>query len=136
MLPLSANSDFKNIGEHKSPNPYYDLNGDNMSEKVEIYGSDALDQAIELVLCTEPYERIFNLKLSSPLYKVFFENHNRIDDLMSEVFDQIEYWVPVTILRDEAEIEVDPAYHNLSFQIPYISNDGKIKHIFSRVISK
>ena len=37
MLPLSANPDFKDLGELKSPNPYYDLNGDKLSEHIEIY---------------------------------------------------------------------------------------------------
>ena len=136
MLPLSANPDFQNLGEQRIPNPYYDINGDKLSEHVEIYGSEALDQAIEMVLCTEPRERIFNLGFSSPLYKVLFENHTQIDGLITTIFDEIEYWVPVTIVRDEAKVETIPSEHSVSFQIPYVSNDGKIAHIFSRVISK
>lgn len=136
MLPLSANPDFQNLGEQRIPNPYYDINGDKISEHVEIYGSEALDQAIEMVLCTEPRERIFNLGFSSPLYKVLFENHTQIDGLITTIFDEIEYWVPVTIVRDEAKVETIPSEHSVSFQIPYVSNDGKIAHIFSRVISK
>ena len=105
MLPLSANPDFKDLGELKSPNPYYDLNGDKLSEHIEIYGADALDQMIEAVLCTEPYERIFNLSFSSPLYRVLFENHTQIDSLINMVFDQIEYWVPVSIYRKMLMLE-------------------------------
>ena len=136
MLPLSANPDFQNLGEQKIPNPYYDINGDAISEHVEIYGWEALDQAIEMVLCTEPRERIFNLALSSPLYRILFENHTQIDGLISSVFDMIEFWVPVTIDRDNADVQTIPSEHSVSFRIPYISNDGKIAHIFSRVISK
>lgn len=136
MLPLSANPDFKNLGELKSPNPYYDLNGDKLREHIEIYGSDALDQMIEAVLCTEPYERIFNLSFSSPLYQVLFENHTQIDGLINMVFDQIEYWVPVSIYRDNAEIQTIPNEHAVHFKIPYVSNNGKITHIFNRIISK
>lgn len=136
MLPLSANPDFKNIGEMKVQNPYYDLNGDGLGNHVEIYGTDALDQSIEGVLCTEPYERIFNLSFSSPLYKVLFENHTQIDGLIGLVFDQIEYWVPVTIFRDEAEVQTFPNEHAVQFKIPYVSNDGKFRHTFNRVISK
>ena len=136
MLPLSANPDFKNLGELRTPNPYYDLNGDKLSEHVEIYGSDALDQAIEAVLCTEPYERIFNLSFSSLLYKVLFENHTQIDGLINMVFDQIEFWVPVSIYRSEAEVKTIPNEHSVSFKIPYVSLDGKIVHIFNRIISK
>ena len=136
MLPLSANPDFQNLGEQKVPNPYYDINGDKISKHIEICGSEALDQAIEMVLCTEPRERIFNLGFSSPLYKVLFENHTQIDGLITTIFDEIEYWVPVTIVRDEAKVETIPSEHSVSFQIPYISNDGKIAHIFSRIISK
>lgn len=136
MLPLSANPDFKDLGELKSPNPYYDLNGDKLSEHIEIYGADALDQMIEAVLCTEPYERIFNLSFSSPLYRVLFENHTQIDSLINMVFDQIEYWVPVSIYRDNADIRTNPSEHSVHFKIPYVSNDGKITHIFNRIISK
>ena len=104
MLPLSANPDFKNLGELRTPNPYYDLNGDKLSEHVEIYGSDALDQAIE--------------------------------GLINMVFDQIEFWVPVSIYRSEAEVKTIPNEHSVSFKIPYVSLDGKIVHIFNRIISK
>jgi hypothetical protein len=136
MLPLSANPDFKNIGESKSPNPYYDINGDLMSDKVEVYGHEALDQAIETVLCTEPYERIFNPGLCSPFYKLLFENHTQVDGIIDEVVDQIEYWVPVTVIRDKMDVKIVPNEHCVSLQIPYVSNDGKIAHVFSRVISK
>jgi phage baseplate assembly protein W len=136
MLPLSANPDFKDLGESKSVNPYYDINGDILSEKVEVYGSDALDQAIETVLCTEPYERMFNPSLCSPFYKILFENHTQVNAIMPEVYDQIEYWVPVKIYRDKVNLEIDAANHCIRLQIPYISNDGTIRHIFSRVISK
>jgi phage baseplate assembly protein W len=136
MLPLSANPDFQNLGEQRIPNPYYDINGDKISKHVEVYGSEALDQAIEAILCTEPRERIFNLAFSSPLYSLLFENHTQMEGLMATVFDQIEYWVPITIFRDKAEVVISSSEHSVSFQIPYISNDGKIAHIFNRVISK
>jgi hypothetical protein len=136
MLPLSANPDFKELGKTKEINPYYDINGDILSDKVEIYGSEALDQAIEMVLCTEPYERIFNPGLCSPFYRILFENHTQVNSILPSVFDQIEFWVPVTIYRDNVDLKIDESNHSISLQIPYISNDGKIKHIFSRVISK
>lgn len=136
MLPLSANPDFKDLGESKSVNPFYDINGDIMSNKVEVYGSDALDQAIENVLCTEPMERIFNPALCSPFYKLLFENHTHVNSIMPDVYDQIEYWVPVKIARNKVNLEIDPANHRISLQLPYVSNDGTITHIFSRVISK
>ena len=74
MLPLSANPDFKDVENSKIVNAYYDINGENMGTKIDVYGSDALDQAIEMVLCTEPFERLFNVSLSSPLYQILFQN--------------------------------------------------------------
>ena len=136
MLPLSANPDFQNLGESKSVNPFYDINGDLLSDKVEVYGSEALDQAIEMVLCTEPMERIFNPSLCSPFYKILFENHTQVNAILPDVFDQIEYWVPIKIYRNNVNLEIDESNHSINLQIPYISNDGTIKHIFSRVISK
>lgn len=136
MLPLSANPDFKNKTESKIVNPYYDINAENMDKRIDVYGWEALDQAIELVLCTEPYERLFNLSLSSPLYEILFQNSNNLDELIGSIFNQIEYWVPITIIRAEAEVENLTNEHSIRFKIPYISNDGRFKHTFSRIIGK
>lgn len=135
MLPLSANPDFKSR-QDKIVNPFYDLNGDNIGNEVEIYGYDALDQSIEMVLCTEKYERLFNLNLCSPVQDILFENVNDVDDLVSNIFDQIEYWVPISIIRKDADIEYNPSEHTIKFKIPYISNDGQIYHVFNRLITK
>ena len=135
MLPLSANPDFQQNGNLNLPNPYYDINGE-ITKKSQVYGVEALDQAIEMVLCTEPGERIFNLGFSSPLYSMLFENYTEIDDIMQQIFDQIEFWVPITIIRNEAEIEKQEWEHLISFKIPYVSNNGMYKHVFNRVIGR
>lgn len=136
MLSLSANPDFKDIDTAKIVNAYYDINGENIGTKIDVYGSDALDQAIEMVLCTEPYERLFNVSLSSPLYQILFQNIGDVDSIMSTVFDQIEFWVPVVIDRANAEIEAIDSEHTLRFKIPYVSNNGRIIHTFNRIIGK
>lgn len=136
MLPLSANPDFKDVENSKIVNAYYDINGENMGTKIDVYGSDALDQAIEMVLCTEPFERLFNVSLSSPLYQILFQNSADIDSIMSTIFDQIEYWVPVVVDRANAEVENLVSEHALRFKIPYISNNGRIVHTFNRIIGK
>jgi hypothetical protein len=136
MLSLSANPDFKDIDTAKIVNAYYDINGENIGTKIDVYGSDALDQAIEMVLCTEPYERLFNVSLSSPLYQILFQNIGDVDSIMSTVFDQIEFWVPIVIDRANAEIEAIDSEHTLRFKIPYVSNNGRIIHTFNRIIGK
>lgn len=136
MFDLSANPDFKNVEDAKIVNPYYDINGDKMGTSIDIYGSDALDQAIEMVLCTEPYERLFNISLSSPLYQILFQNSTNIDSIMTSIFDQIEYWVPVVVDRANAEVEQLTSEHAIKFKIPYISNNGRIAHTFNRIIGK
>jgi hypothetical protein len=136
MFDLSANPDFKNVEDAKIVNPYYDINGDKMGTNIDIYGSDALDQAIEMVLCTEPYERLFNISLSSPLYQILFQNSTNIDAIMTSIFDQIEYWVPVVVDRANAEVEQLTSEHAIKFKIPYISNNGRIAHIFNRIIGR
>lgn len=135
MLPLSANPDFK-CDSLPIKNPYYDLNGDNMGNEIEVYGSVALDQAIEMVLCTEKFERFFNLNMCSPAQELLFENMDNIDEMVSYIFDQIEFWVPITIIRTDAEVEHNPSEHTLAFKIPYVSNDGRIYHVFNRLITK
>lgn len=136
MLPLSANPDFSNITNTKVVNPYYDINGEKIDTQIDVYGTDALDQAIEMVLCTEPYERLFNLSLSSPLYQVLFQNSTDIDTILSSIFDQIEFWVPVVIDRDNAEVENLVEEHALRFKIPYVSSNGRFAHTFNRIIGK
>lgn len=136
MLPLSANPDFNDIKNTKIVNPYYDINSEKMDSKIDVYGTDALDQAIEMVLCTEPYERLFNLTLSSPLYQILFQNATNIDGIVSTIFDQIEYWVPVVIDRPNAEVEFITEEHTLKFKIPYVSSNGRFAHVFNRIIGR
>ena len=136
MLPLSANPDFNDIKNTKIVNPYYDINSEKMDSKIDVYGTDALDQAIEMVLCTEPYERLFNLTLSSPLYQILFQNATNIDGIVSTIFDQIEYWVPVVIDRQNAEVEFITEEHTLKCKIPYVSSNGRFAHVFNRIIGR
>lgn len=134
MLSLSANPDFSTLSNANVVNPYYDLDG--LGEKTELWGKDALDQMIENVILTEPFERLFNLAYGSPLYLLLFENFARMDELMPQVFDAIEYWVPIKIDRTNADIEKDEINHVLLFKIPYVSNNGMITGIFARRIKK
>ena len=134
MLSLSANPDFTTLTNTKIANPYYDL--DALGEQTEVWGKEALDQMIENVLLTEPFERLFNLAYGSPLYLLLFENFARMDELMPQVFDAIEYWVPIKIDRTNADIEKDEINHVLLFKIPYVSNNGMITGIFARRIKK
>lgn len=134
MLSLSANPDYSTISNGTMLNPYYDL--DATGERPELWGKDALDQMIENILLTEPFERIFNLGYASPLYFVLFENFSKLDELTTTIFDTIEFWVPIKINRAEADIEANENEHTLSFKIPYVSNDGLITGIFTRRIRK
>ena len=78
MLSLSANSDYNRIGTTTVANEYYDWS--NTTDTGEVWGKQALDQMIENVLMTEPFERLFNLDFGSPLYEILFENFNQIDE--------------------------------------------------------
>ena len=134
MLALSANPDFKNTDTITIDNPYYDLDGS--GEQPELWGKDAIDLMIENVLLTEPFERVFNLSFGTPLYTLLFSNFSQIDTVMPQVFSVIEHWVPIKI--DSANAKVTPDENNLTltFQIPYVSNDGLISGIFARRIRK
>lgn len=134
MLDLDKNSDYIWLHNGKIDSEYYDLAAD--LENVELWNKDALDQMIEMVIVTEPFERLFNLAFGSPLYQILFDNFSNLDTIISTVFDTIEYWVPVTIDRSNAEIEADPDNNTLLFKIPYVSTNGLIKGIFARRISR
>ena len=134
MLDLDKNSDYTWLHSGKIDSEYYDL--DASLENIEIWNKNALDQMIEMVITTEPFERLFNLSFGSPLYQVLFENFSQLDSVMSVVFDTIEYWVPVTIDRSEAQVEADPDNNTLTFRIPYVSSNGLIRGIFARRLSR
>jgi len=133
MLPLSANNDFKDYGAY-GENPYRDINGDDLSVKAEVYGTDALDQAIEAVIVTEPYERLFNIDFWSPFYRLLFQNEGDAEEIVEEVFQMIEKWVGVRIDRPNTNVNVDSANHAVELEIPYFYGDNQY-HKFSRVIS-
>lgn len=133
MLPLSANNDFKDYGA-AGENPYRDINGDDISLKSEVYGTDALDQAIEAVIVTEPWERLFNIDFWSPFYRLLFQNEGDAEEIVEEVFQMIEKWVDVRIDRANADINVDSFNHAVTLKIPYWYGENQY-HVFSRVIS-
>jgi hypothetical protein len=134
MLDLNKNSDFQRLDSGKVESEYYDWNYD--LEKGELWNKLALDQMIESVLVTEPHERLFNLGYGSPLYRVLFENFSRLEAVMSLIFDTIEFWVPIQIDRTNTKVEADEDNNTISFQIPYISNNGMVAGIFARRIGR
>ena len=138
MLPLSANSDFKNLGELQAPSTYYDIDGSMAADNSDIYSVNAIDQMIENIILTEPWERLFNLDFWSPFYKLLFDNTANAEDVIQETFDTIEYWTGITIDRTNANVDIDDAKHEVSLQIPYVyeDNGAGYYHTFSRVISQ
>ncbi len=138
MLPLSANSDFKNLGALKAPSTYYDIDATFAADNCDIYRTDAIDQMIENIILTEPWERLFNLDFWSPFYKLLFDNSVNAEEVINETFSTIEYWTGITIDRENANINIDEANHEVSLQIPYVyeDNGAGYYHTFSRVVSQ
>lgn len=132
MLDLNKNPDFATLDTALITSEYYDL--DKEIDGTQVWNKDALDQMIEMVLLTEPQERLFNLSFGSPIYRVLFENFSQADTLMGTIFDIIEHWVPITISRGQAEVEQDPDNNALIFKIPYVSNNGLISGYFARKV--
>ena len=132
MLDLSANPDYFTTETFTIDNEYYDWDA-TFTDK-ELWGADAINQSIEMVLTTEPQERLFNIGFGSPLFDIVFENKDKIDSLMTNVFDIIEYWVPIKIDRTDSDVAVNEDEHSVTFKIPYISNNGTIAGYFARRI--
>ncbi len=132
MLDLNKNPDFATLDNALITSEYYDI--DKELDGTQVWNKDALDQMIEMVLLTEPQERLFNLSFGSPIYRILFENFNQVDTLMGTVFDIIEHWVPIKISRGQAEIEQDPDNNALIFKIPYVSNNGLVSGYFARKV--
>lgn len=132
MLDLNKNPDFATLDNALITSEYYDL--DKELDGTQVWNKDALDQMIEMVLLTEPQERLFNLSFGSPIYRILFENFSQADSLMDTVFDIIEHWVPIKISRSQADVERDPDNNALIFKIPYISNNGLVSGYFARKV--
>lgn len=136
MLPLSANTDFKNIENASIENPYFDLAVDDMNNFNVIYGTDAINQAIENVLTTEPFERLFNLEFFSPLYFLFFENSENAEEYIEKCIEKIELWIPIKVDRSNVDVSISSDKHEVSFKIPWITTDGLYIGMFNRIIEK
>lgn len=132
MLALSANSDYLSNDNFSLVNEYYDW--DTQFHDNEIWGADAINQSIEMVLTTEPQERLFNPTFGTLLFNLLFENSSNIQNIMPYVYDTIETWVPIQIDRNNTNVQIDPNKQVVSFQIPYTSNNGVIAGIFGRRI--
>lgn len=134
MLELSANPDFSTTEDFTLENEYYDW--DATFTNKELWGEDSINQSIEMVLTTEPQERLFNIDFGSPLFAILFESADISYNFMDSVFDILEYWIPIKIDRSNADVSVDPDNHSISFKIPYISNNGVISGYFARRIMR
>jgi len=132
MLPISTNGDFQTVEQCEIINPFVDLN----AKRCEgiVYGEDAINQAIENVICTMPGECLFNLALYSPLYEILFDNY--YSGIEEKIFSQIELFVPIRINRTEAYIDFNASEHVLSISFPYTTTDGLLSSIFKRVIGR
>lgn len=134
MLELDKNPDYKRRHDFTQPNEYYDW--DIQFQGRDLWGKYALDQMIENVLLTEPQERLFNLSYGTPLYELLFQNISDVYTIMPQIFDIIEYWVPIKIDRSAANITTDPDNNSISFQISYVSNNGLCGGVFARRLIK
>lgn len=137
MFDLSKNPDFK-TNNTKVLSQFADISSE-CNSIIEIYSFEAIDQWIEHILCTIPGERLFNLNLGSPLYKILFDNSN--SDNLSQVFNQIiqviEKWIPdITIDNDSSRYNFDETKHTLTIEIVYYSKKLASSHKFSRRIKK
>ena len=133
MLLISANSNFGTISNPGSiPNSYIDLNGRSCDQ--DLFGTLAINQAIENVITTMPGECLFNTLLFSPLYEILFDNYS--EGLEEQIFSKIELFVPIKVLRDQAQFDYDPAEHILYVSIPWVSLDGTMHDVFKRHIGR
>ena len=133
MLPLSANSNFGTVTKPISEyNSYIDLNGRSCDQ--DLYGTAAINQAIENVICIMPGECLFNVALCSPLYEILFNHYS--EGIEEQIFSKIELFVPVQINRSNAQFDFDASSHVLSVSFPWISNDGVLAGVFKRHIGR
>lgn len=125
------NPDFKHVGDTINATSYYDI--DFNFEHTELYGTNALDQAIENLLMTEYGERLFNFEFGTPLSRIFFSKNSNADSLAEKVYSTIESIIPIRIARNTASINLNNDPHILTICLDYSTNDGKVVgHHFQR----
>lgn len=134
MLPVSAvNSNFSTVSNPITvPTSIIDIDGNSCNQ--DLFGTQAINQAIENLLCTMPGERLFNAAMYSSLYEILFDNYT--DGIEEQIYSKIELFVPVTILRDKAQINYIPSDHTLQISIPWQSTTSSLKGVFKRHIGR
>lgn len=132
MLNVSANSDFIKL-DTTIDNPFYDISW--KLDGTSVYGINAINQAIDNLLLTEPGERLFNTSFYSPLFDLLHMKASIAqEELKTNVFDIIEKYVQnITIDRDNADIQTDNYNNSISFKLSYTTSTGEYGK-YSRVI--
>ena len=91
MLDLDKNSDYLWLQTGHKQGEYYDLNSE--LNQGELWNKLALDQMIEMVLVTEPQERLFNLAFGSPVYQILFEKFKIFISFLSYSFNPLYSYI-------------------------------------------
>jgi len=136
MLGITESQDFKRVGDTAEAG-YYDISLFNDPQMYECKGFYAMDQAIENYLLTIPGERLFNLGLGSPLYKILFSKNVDRDEIREKIFQQMETFLNISIDRSTGGIGQTDDPHILAIHLKYSTRDGVItNHEFIRRFSK
>ena len=136
MLSISASSDFKRIGDTYQLG-YYDLSMLDSSNNIEcINPVDAIDQAIENYILTDPGERLFNLNFGSPITRILFQNNVNTEEVRNNLYTSIEMALDIVIDRSTEGIELNESSHILYIHFNYSTSNGVIlNHSFQRKFS-
>lgn len=106
--------------------------------KAELIDINAIDQNIEMILCTGYNERLFNLSFGSVLPSYLFDIIDEIsgEKLLDDIIDAIRTWENrVTVIASDASLQILDDEHAIVLDIPYIINQNNIAGRFKKQIN-
>jgi len=114
----------------------YDIDK-NPIDQGEIWDADVINQSIELILGTAPYERVFNPAFGFGLqFKIFnLATNSELESLLDEVAIAISTWEDrITVIEKEMRVITDVDRNSAIIVIPYVINRTQIRSTFKKKI--
>jgi phage baseplate assembly protein W len=109
----------------------------NMLNYGEIKDIDVINQSIELIVGTNPGERIFNISFGSGLQQYLFENISESvgEAILDLVIESIKRWEDrILIQESDCRLLVEADNNEITLTIPYIIKKLNIKSVFQKKI--
>lgn len=114
----------------------YDIDK-NPIDQGEIWDGDVLNQSIEMILATNPGERLFNPSFGFGLQRRVFEimAPDDAENFLDEVANALKTWEDrITVIESQMQVIANVDQNSVILIIPYIIKRTNIKSVFKKKI--